>query len=140
MVQLKNLKTSEKLILSFSDFTRIRVMRLFTTTSVELCLCDLTLSLKEPTSKLSRHLKVLREAGILHATKEGRWVFHKLLLNEEYLKHLSSMIIAMPDEGKEFEMDEKHLKRMLQARGYVKCSGTIAVNRKRTFSAKQRKR
>ena len=73
MAQLCNgLPTSQKMIIALADLTRVRLIRLFTGSEVELCLCDLTKSMQEPTYKLSRHLKVLREAGVLSAKKEGR--------------------------------------------------------------------
>ena len=44
----------------------------------ERCVCDLTTDLNLPQSKLSFHLKVLREAGLLADRQSGRWIYYRL--------------------------------------------------------------
>ena len=44
----------------------------------ERCVCDLTTDLNLPQSKLSFHLKVLREAGLLADRQSGRWIYYCL--------------------------------------------------------------
>jgi ArsR family transcriptional regulator len=44
----------------------------------ERCVCDLTSDLDLAQSKLSFHLKVLKEAGLIHARQEGRWIYYRL--------------------------------------------------------------
>lgn len=44
----------------------------------ERCVCELTSDLDLAQSKLSFHLKVLKEAGVITAREEGRWVYYRL--------------------------------------------------------------
>lgn len=44
----------------------------------ERCVCELTEALGLAQSKLSFHLKVLKEAGLLADRQNGRWVYYKL--------------------------------------------------------------
>jgi len=44
----------------------------------ERCVCDLTGELDLAQSRLSFHLKVLREAGLIAAREEGRWIYYRL--------------------------------------------------------------
>jgi DNA-binding transcriptional ArsR family regulator len=44
----------------------------------ERCVCDLTGELGLAQSKLSFHLKVLREAGLIEAREQGRWIYYRL--------------------------------------------------------------
>ena len=44
----------------------------------ERCVCDLTGDLHLSQSKLSFHLKVLREAGLLTDRQSGRWIYYRL--------------------------------------------------------------
>jgi len=44
----------------------------------ERCVCDLTADLGLAQSKLSFHLKVLKEAGLLADRQEGRWTYYRL--------------------------------------------------------------
>ena len=42
------------------------------------CVCDIQASLDIGQSLLSHHLGVLRQAGLVHSRKEGRWVHYNL--------------------------------------------------------------
>jgi ArsR family transcriptional regulator len=64
---------------ALADPIRIRIIRLLAQTGEETCLCELVDSLLEPQYKLSRHVKILRQAGLLSAEKEGRWIYHRLV-------------------------------------------------------------
>ena len=44
----------------------------------ERCVCELTSELGLAQSKLSFHLKVLKQAGLITAREEGRWVYYSL--------------------------------------------------------------
>lgn len=44
----------------------------------ERCVCDLTDDLDLAQSKLSFHLRVLKEAGLIRARQEGRWIYYRL--------------------------------------------------------------
>ena len=63
----------EEVFQALADRTRIRIMRLLVDTGEEICLCELVDSLQELQYKLSRHLKTLRQAGLLtRATSSHR--------------------------------------------------------------------
>ena len=59
-----NIKPQE-IFQALADPTRIRIVHLLAHTGEEACLCELVDSLMEPQYKLSRHLKILRQAGLL---------------------------------------------------------------------------
>ena len=42
------------------------------------CVCDLRLEMAIAANLLSYHLRVLREAGLLTATRRGRWIDYRL--------------------------------------------------------------
>lgn len=44
----------------------------------ERCVCDLTSDLDLAQSKLSFHLRVLKQAGLIRARQEGRWIYYRL--------------------------------------------------------------
>lgn len=44
----------------------------------ELCVCELTESLKLSQPKISRHLAQLRAAGLLKDSRRGQWVYYSL--------------------------------------------------------------
>jgi ArsR family transcriptional regulator len=60
----------------------------------ERCVCELTSELGLAQSKLSFHLKVLREAGLISARQEGRWMYYRLqpealILLRQWLEQLT---------------------------------------------------
>ena len=63
---------------ALSDPLRIQVLELLR--SQELCVCDLCQHLGTTQSKLSFHLKTLKEAGLVRARQEGRWIYYSLNL------------------------------------------------------------
>lgn len=44
----------------------------------EKCVCDLTDALETGQSRLSYHLKVLKDAGLVADRREGRWAYYTL--------------------------------------------------------------
>lgn len=44
----------------------------------ERCVCDLTDALEAAQSRLSFHLKVLKDAGLVTDRKDGRWMYYTL--------------------------------------------------------------
>ncbi|MHB8861901.1 MAG: ArsR/SmtB family transcription factor [Pirellulaceae bacterium] len=43
-----------------------------------LCVCQIVELVQLPTSTVSEHLLILKQAGIVSAEKEGRWVYYRL--------------------------------------------------------------
>ena len=56
----------------------IRLQLVETLGAGERCVCDLTAELDLAQSKLSFHLKVLKDAGLITAREDGRWVYYRL--------------------------------------------------------------
>ncbi|HEU0297857.1 MAG TPA: metalloregulator ArsR/SmtB family transcription factor [Longimicrobium sp.] len=61
---------------ALSDETRLGIVRQLV--RGECCVCDLQGELEAAQSRLSFHLKVLKEAGVVTDRKEGRWSYYSL--------------------------------------------------------------
>ncbi|HET9275785.1 MAG TPA: metalloregulator ArsR/SmtB family transcription factor [Gemmatimonadales bacterium] len=61
---------------ALSDPTRLEIVALLR--RGERCVCELQDALGAAQSRLSFHLKVLREAGLVADRREGRWVYYRL--------------------------------------------------------------
>lgn len=73
---------------ALSEPLRIQVLELLQ--SQELCVCELCEHLNLSQSKLSFHLKTLKEAGLVQTRQQGRWVYYRLnlpqfIVLEQYL-------------------------------------------------------
>jgi len=60
-----------------SDPTRLRALMLMQSEG-EVCVCELTFTLNESQPKISRHLALMREAGIVEPRREGTWMHYRL--------------------------------------------------------------
>ena len=63
-----------KLLADETRLTTILLIRHFG----ELCVCELTEALQLSQPKVSRHLALLRNAGVLEGEKRGQWVYYRL--------------------------------------------------------------
>jgi ArsR family transcriptional regulator len=70
------LDTSSACFQAFADPTRLRLLHLLG--EGEVCVCHLVEALGEPQPKVSRHLAVLRRAGLVTARVEGPWRHYAL--------------------------------------------------------------
>ena len=66
-----------KTVSALNDETRILILRFFDTHG-PLCVCDLQTSLGMIQSRLSRHLKILKEAGFLRVDRKGTWAYYSI--------------------------------------------------------------
>jgi len=106
---------------SLADRTRLRIMRVMVSMpKEEVCLCEVTDALEEPEPNVSRHLKSLRQSGLLAAEKEGRWVYHSLVPSKA--AHLFYNIVkSLPDKEGVFEKDLARFKLEIKKRASARC-------------------
>ncbi|HEY0928801.1 MAG TPA: metalloregulator ArsR/SmtB family transcription factor [Gemmatimonas sp.] len=62
---------------ALSDPTRLAILEMLR--DGERCVCELQDELDAAQSRLSFHLRVLREAGLVADRKEGRWSYYSIL-------------------------------------------------------------
>ncbi|MEN6587298.1 MAG: metalloregulator ArsR/SmtB family transcription factor [Sulfuricella sp.] len=62
---------------ALSDETRRRLLALLVNDD-ELCVCELCFALDMPQPKVSRHLAVMREDGVLTVRREGLWIYYRI--------------------------------------------------------------
>ena len=67
----------ESLFGILSDPTRLRTLMLIQAEG-EVCVCELTFTLNESQPKISRHLALMREAGIVESRREGTWMHYRI--------------------------------------------------------------
>jgi ArsR family transcriptional regulator len=61
---------------ALADPTRLRIMLLLR--KRELCVCELMFILGMEQSRVSRHMRVLREAGLAEDVRDGRWIIYRV--------------------------------------------------------------
>jgi ArsR family transcriptional regulator, arsenate/arsenite/antimonite-responsive transcriptional repressor len=91
MITIKRRETSVSFFHALSDETRLEIMERLK--DGEQCVCDLTNALKTGQSRLSFHLKVLKDAGLITDRPEGRWIYYSL--NAEALQELEAVVQSL---------------------------------------------
>jgi len=66
-----------KSVSALNDETRVILLRFFDEYG-ESCVCDLQNSLGMIQSRLSRHLKILKDAGFLRVERKGTWAYYSI--------------------------------------------------------------
>ncbi|MCI0493973.1 metalloregulator ArsR/SmtB family transcription factor [candidate division KSB1 bacterium] len=68
-----------KIFKALGDWNRLRIVKMLQYRS--LCVCEITAVLELATSTVSKHLSILKEAGIISDRKDGKWVDYCLDTN-----------------------------------------------------------
>ena len=76
---------------ALSDKTRLEVVELLS--HGERCVCELQDRLDAAQSRLSFHLRILKDAGLVTDRRDGRWVYYSL--NREALDRISAFADAV---------------------------------------------
>lgn len=84
-------KKAVALFHALSDETRLALLDRLK--DGEQCVCELTDAMKAAQSRLSFHLKVLKDAGLVEDRREGRWMYYSL--NSQALEELEDLVNAL---------------------------------------------
>ncbi|WP_281300525.1 MULTISPECIES: metalloregulator ArsR/SmtB family transcription factor [unclassified Iodidimonas] len=94
--------------------TRLRILGLLG--HGELTVTELTQILRQSQPRVSRHLRLLSEAGLLDRFREGAWVFYRIVEGGTQ-GHLARTIVdLLPDEDQEHQRDLERLDDVRKAR------------------------
>jgi len=95
---------------ALADETRLRILALIW--NEELCVCEIEKCLNLTQSNASRHLTVLKNAGILSCFKQAQWAYYKLNCNFiEDNRDLCGYLIRKFETLPKFQMDTEQLKK-----------------------------
>ncbi len=61
---------------AFSDMGRVRAMMALR--KGELCVCQIIALLRLAASTVSKHMTILKQAGLVESRKDGRWIYYRL--------------------------------------------------------------
>ena len=90
-----------KSVSALNDETRVLLLK-FLDTHGECCVCDLQESLGMIQSRLSRHLKILKEAGFLRVDRKGTWAYYAIRtpldrFRSEAIEEIRHLDITLPE-------------------------------------------
>ena len=82
-------------MVSFSDPLRLEIIDLMM--DGEVCVCDIMKLTNLSQSRISYHIKILKEAGLISDRQEGRWGYYSL--NKESLFLIKEWITSLTDHS-----------------------------------------
>ncbi|MGC8736004.1 MAG: ArsR/SmtB family transcription factor [Dissulfurimicrobium sp.] len=103
-----------KILKALSDETRLRIIKLLE--DGEHCVCDIVAALDMVQPKVSFHLGVLKEAGLIKDRKDGKWSYYSL--NDADILRRFLLFTVIEKVGEEDTKDDsKRLKSFLEYKG-----------------------
>lgn len=87
---------------ALSDETRVGIVRRLQ--NGEKCVCELTDVLDAAQSRLSFHLKVLKDAGLVHDRRDGRWIHYHL--NRDAFDELETLVSDIKPSSRRLTVHE----------------------------------
>lgn len=102
-----------KIFKALSDETRMRILKLLE--KGELCVCDIVAALDMVQPKVSFHLGVLKEAGLIKDRKQGKWIHYSLDDSDIFRRFLILSILERTSEDV-IQEDRKRLKEFLKSK------------------------
>ena len=85
---------------SINDETRVKILH-FIDIHNEVCVCDIESSFSMIQSRVSRHLKILKDGGFLRVDRRGRWAYDSIrtpldVFRQSILKEISYLNLDIP--------------------------------------------
>lgn len=102
-----------------SDETRLRCLLLLQKEK-ELCVCELNQIIGGMQPRISRHLALMRQSGLLLDERRGQWVYYQL--NHQLPKWMYSIFSVILNELKNSEPYRSDLKKIGAIRRENTCS------------------
>jgi len=75
-----------KTIGALNDETRLRILR-FIAIHETVCVCDIEKAFDMIQSRISRHLKILKEGGFLRVERKGTWAYYSIRIPMDAFRH-----------------------------------------------------
>ena len=85
---------------AINDETRVKILH-FIDIHNEVCVCDIESSFSMIQSRVSRHLKILKDGGFLRVDRRGRWAYYSIrtpldIFRQSILKEISYLNLEIP--------------------------------------------
>lgn len=105
-----------------SDTTRLRCLMLIQAED-EACVCEMTFALEESQPKISRHLALMRDAGLVTPRREGTWMHYKINPDlPPWARESLRQVLQQLNELQPYQDDRKRLDQMGNRPGVGACA------------------
>ena len=100
---------------AMSDETRLRMLKLLL--EKDICVCEMKEILTKSESQISRHLKILMDAGFLKRWNEGRCVVYVAdkANDNRYCRALLEVLANVLEDDKQLSEDRERLQKVIES-------------------------
>lgn len=110
---------------ALSDLTRLKIIWLLLSIDSKISVSEIIDVLEENQYNISKHLRILKNAGIIYEKKEGKWSFyHYRNRDDSFDQTIREAVLTIPKELMCGEIDRCHKRLSMRVDG--KC--VIGVN------------
>lgn len=106
---------------ALGDGTRLRIMRLMAEADDAICVCELVDALGLPQYLVSKHLSVLRHAGLVEDEKLGSWVGYRPRRSPSPFQEAVYELLRSAVTGPVYERDRVRLRARVALRQDGRC-------------------
>lgn len=93
------MKQYTNILKALSDTTRLKIIWLLNNVDSKICVSEIIDVLDEYQYNVSRHLRLLKKAGLIEEVKEGKWVFYYLKpVKSEFELLIMKVVQSIPPE------------------------------------------
>jgi ArsR family transcriptional regulator, arsenate/arsenite/antimonite-responsive transcriptional repressor len=112
-----DVRSFSRLFKALGDETRLRIVALLS--HGELCVCHIEEALRVSQPKVSRHLAILRAAGVVDPRRDGTWMYYRLApqADAECERQLRSLVRTFAKRS----VLRSDLERLVKVRGPESC-------------------
>ena len=120
------MRNFENALKAVGDPTRTRILKLLE--EGDLCVCQIQAVLGHATSTVSKHLSILRAAGLVEDRRDGKWIHYGLAPDSPnpHAHGVLELVRGVLDRDPRIVEDRKRLKAVLQV-PLVKLCGFVQV-------------
>src|SRR3989338_1736988 len=115
-----SMKLESDILKTLSDDKRLRVLNLLLKSKDALCVCEIADALGLPQYTISKHLSVLKNAGVVYVEKKGLWGYYSLNIHESENRTLFEFLNKFLSRG-QFASDRQSLDKRLRLREEGRC-------------------
>ena len=88
-----------RILKALSDPTRLRIVWLLNNVDSKICVSEIITVLNVPQYNVSRHLQILKSAGLLEEQKQGRRVYYRLTQpSNDFVSYLYQSLTGIPQD------------------------------------------
>ncbi len=98
---------------ALADESRVRILKLLQ--AGELCVCQIQAVIGLGQSTISKHLSILKNAGLVEIRKDGIWIYHRVAsrLENDYISVFLDSLSGWLNDDVQIEADRSRLKEIL---------------------------